>query len=41
LVGGSFGRLANPIVAKIVRRGFRADLAKLRDLLELESEPAG
>lgn len=33
-VGGRFGRLANPIVARVVRRGCRADLARLKDILE-------
>lgn len=33
-LGGPLGKLANPIVARIVGRGFRADLAKLKDLLE-------
>jgi hypothetical protein len=33
-VGGPFRKLANPIVAKIVRRGFRADLARLKGILE-------
>lgn len=35
-VGGPFGRLANPIVLRLVRRGFRADLAKLKDILEAD-----
>jgi hypothetical protein len=33
-IGGPFGRLANPIVTRLVRRGFRADLIKLKALLE-------
>ena len=37
-IGGSFGKLANPIVARLVRRGFRADLARLKDILEAASE---
>ncbi len=36
LIGGPFGKLANPIVVGIVRRGFRADLAKLKDILEAD-----
>jgi Polyketide cyclase / dehydrase and lipid transport len=35
-VGGPLGKLANPIVARLVRRGFRADLAELKDLLEAD-----
>ena len=38
-IGGPFGKLANPIVARLVRRGFRADLAKLKKLLEAETRP--
>jgi uncharacterized membrane protein len=40
-IGGPFGKLANPIVARLVSRGFRADLAKLKDLLEAETRPNG
>jgi uncharacterized membrane protein len=40
-VGGPLGKLANPIVARIVCRGFRADLARLKDLLEAETRPNG
>jgi hypothetical protein len=39
LVGGPFGKLATPIAARLVRRGFRADLAKLKKLLEAETGP--
>ncbi|MGH2750012.1 MAG: SRPBCC family protein [Actinomycetota bacterium] len=39
-VGGSLGKVANPIVARIVGRGFRADLTKLKGILEAESGPA-
>ena len=35
-IGGPFGKVANPIVARLVRRGFRADLAKLKDILEAD-----
>ncbi len=40
-IGGPFGKLANPIVARLVSLGFRADLAKLKDLLEAETRPNG
>jgi uncharacterized membrane protein len=40
-IGGLFGKLANPIVARLVSRGFRADLAKLKDLLEAETRQNG
>lgn len=40
-VGGPFAKLVNPLVAKAVRRGFRADLARLKDLLQLEARAAG
>ena len=35
-VSGPLRKLANPIVARIVGRGFRADLAKLKDILEAD-----
>jgi uncharacterized membrane protein len=35
-IGGPFGKVANPIVARLVRRGFRADLARLKDILEAD-----
>ena len=35
LPGGVVGRLADPLVAGVIRRGFRADLARLKKLLEL------
>jgi uncharacterized membrane protein len=35
-VGGPLGWLGNQIVARLVRRGFRADLANLKDLLEAD-----
>jgi hypothetical protein len=38
-IGGPFGKLANPIVARLVSRGFRADLVKLKDILEAETRP--
>jgi uncharacterized membrane protein len=38
LPGGVVGRLTAPLTARIVRRNFRADLARLKDLLEAETE---
>ena len=35
LPGGFVGQLATPLVAGVIRRGFRADLARLKKLLEL------
>jgi uncharacterized protein YndB with AHSA1/START domain len=32
-----FGRLLDPLVAKLMRRGFKADLAKLREILEADA----
>jgi uncharacterized membrane protein len=40
-VGGPLRKVANPIVARIVRRGFRADLAELKHLLEAEPSQTG
>jgi uncharacterized membrane protein len=37
LPGGVVGRMTSPLTAKIVRRNFRADLARLKDILEAES----
>jgi hypothetical protein len=34
LPGGVLGRLTAPLTARIVRRNFRADLARLKDILE-------
>lgn len=31
-----FGRLLDPLVARLMRRGFKADLAKLKEILEHE-----
>jgi uncharacterized membrane protein len=39
LPGGGFGRLAAPVVARGLRRGFRADLANLKRILEA-NQPA-
>jgi uncharacterized membrane protein len=42
LPGGVFGRLAAPVVTSIIRRGFRADLARLKHILEGDAvRPAG
>jgi uncharacterized membrane protein len=38
LPGGVVGRLIAPLTARIVRRTFRADLARLKDMLEAEAE---
>ena len=40
-IGGPFGKVANPIVARLVGRGFRVDLAKLKAILEAETRPNG
>jgi uncharacterized membrane protein len=37
LPGGVLGRLTAPLTARIVRRNFRADLARLKDILEAEA----
>ena len=34
LPGGVLGRLAAPVLTRVVRRGFKADLARLRTILE-------
>jgi hypothetical protein len=36
LPGGLIGRAAAPIFAMVIRRGFRADLARLKNILEPE-----
>jgi uncharacterized membrane protein len=38
LPGRVVGRLTTPLTARIVRRTFRADLARLKELLEAEAE---
>ena len=38
LPGGVVGKLMAPLTARIVRRNFRADLARLKDILEAEAE---
>lgn len=40
-VNGALGSLANPIVAKLVRRSFKADLARLKKFLQSESQAVG
>lgn len=37
LPGGVFGRLAGPVIARVLRRGFRADLANLKRILEADA----
>ena len=37
IAGGWIGRLAAPFFTRIMRHGFKADLARLRDLLELRA----
>lgn len=39
-IPGPIGKLANPLVAGIVRRSFKADLARLKNILELSAERA-
>jgi len=38
LPGGVFGDLAAPLVARAIRRGFKADLARLKKILEAEAQ---
>ncbi|MGH8870739.1 MAG: hypothetical protein ACRDWS_02045 [Acidimicrobiia bacterium] len=38
LPGGYFGKLVAPFVARTVRRNYRADLARLKRILESEDE---
>ncbi len=33
-LGGLFGKLADPLVAQMARRGLQADMANLKDLCE-------
>jgi uncharacterized membrane protein len=35
---GTFGRLVDPLIAKLMRRGFKADLAKLKEILEASTQ---
>src|SRR6266487_3449095 len=39
--GGVFGRLAAPVVTGVIRRGFKTDLAKLKNILEAGARPTG
>jgi uncharacterized membrane protein len=41
LPGGVFGRLAAPLVTSVIRRGFKADLARLKSILEAEAQTKG
>jgi len=41
LPGGLFGRIAAPLVTKVIRRGFKADLARLKKILESDEEADG
>jgi hypothetical protein len=40
-VEGPFGRVGNPIVARLVRRGFKADLGRLKKILDSEKQAVG
>lgn len=40
LPAGGLGRLAQPLIARALRRGFRADLANLKQLLEAYAHAA-
>ncbi|MGH8775276.1 MAG: SRPBCC family protein [Jiangellaceae bacterium] len=40
LPGGVLGRMTAPLTARIVRRNFRADLARLKDILETGTKAA-
>lgn len=41
LPGGLFGRIAAPLVALVIRRGFKADLARPKKILESEGKATG
>jgi uncharacterized membrane protein len=41
LPGGVFGRLAAPLVTSVLRRGFKADLARLKNILEAQAPDHG
>jgi hypothetical protein len=41
LPGGLLGRIAASLVTIIIRRGFKADLARLKRILESEGQPKG
>lgn len=41
LPGGVFGRLLTPFSAKVVRRNYKADLARLKDMLETQVKANG
>lgn len=40
-VRGVFGRVANPLVARLVRRSFKADLVRLQGILQSETQTVG
>ena len=40
LPGGMLGRLAQPLIAGVLRRGFRVDLANLKRILEADTHAA-
>jgi hypothetical protein len=35
---GRFGRVVDPLIAKLMRRGFKGDLAKLKKILEASTQ---
>jgi len=35
-----FGRIAAPLIAKRIRRGFQTDIARLKEILEARGQPA-
>ena len=41
LPGGLLGRVAAPLVATVIRRGFKADLARPKKILESEGKATG
>ena len=41
LPGGTFGRIAAPLVGRLIRRGFKADLARLKKILEAQPQANG
>ena len=40
LTGGRLGRLVDPVIASFMRRGFKADLRRLKRILETSESPA-
>ena len=41
LLGGRLGRLADPLIARAMRRGFKADLRRLKGIVEAVSDGRG